>query len=65
MANNDGWISLDDWCTMHGERKNTVHKRVTDCAWERGVHYSAPDGGLGFVHQAKAELWMAQRGKLS
>ncbi len=65
MTETDGWISLEDWCIKHDERKNTVHKRVTDGAWERGVHYSAPDGGQGFIHEARATEWMGLRGKLS
>ena len=64
MKEQDGWIRIEDWCLRYDERKNTVHKRVTDGAWERGIHYSAPDGGDGFVHEARARTWLEERGKL-
>lgn len=64
MTEEDGWIDLDVYCARYGERKNTVHKRVTDGQWVRGEIYSAPDGGIGFVHEERAQKWLAERGKL-
>lgn len=60
----DGWIELDAYCEKYGERKNTVHKRVTDGTWSRGEFYSSPSGGVSYVNEAAAREWLQQRGKL-
>jgi hypothetical protein len=62
--NRDGWIELDAFCAKYGERKNTVHKRATDGTWPRGVYYSSPSGGTGFVHEERAVAWLKEHGKL-
>lgn len=64
MPNHDGWIPLDEWCEKYNDRKNTCHKRVTDGAWIRGEHISAPDGGECFVHEKRCRDWMATKRKL-
>lgn len=61
----DGWIELDAYCEKYGERKNTVHKRVTDGTWPRGEFYSSPSGGVSYVNEAAAVEWLQQRGKLA
>ena len=64
MTEQDGWMELDAYCEKYGERANTVHKRVTAGQWQRGVEISTPDGGVSFVNIARAEEWLAKRGKL-
>lgn len=59
-----GWLDLDAYCQKYGERKNTVHKRVTDGLWERGDIFSSPSGGTCYVHEEKARDWLRMRGKL-
>lgn len=59
-----GWILVEDWCEKYGEQLNTVQKRVTDGHWERGEIYSTPEGGQGYVHEARGRKWLEQRGKL-
>jgi len=54
----DGWISAKDWCDRYGERPNTIHVRVSRGIWKRGVHYSAPDAGRFFVHEARCVEWL-------
>lgn len=60
----DGWIELNAYCEKYGERKNTVHKRVTDGAWPRGEFYSSPSGSVAYVHEPRAREWLRQQGKL-
>lgn len=64
MKDHDGWLHIKDYCEKYGEKPNTVHKRVADGVWERGEHYSAPDGGECFINEARAAAWLKQRGKL-
>ncbi len=59
-----GWMPLVAFCEKYEQRQNTVHKRVADGAWERGVVYSSPTGGVGYVHEARAVEWLTKRGKL-
>lgn len=61
MSAIDGWISLESWCEKYHERRDTVHARVHAGRWVRGVHYSAPDGGSCFVHEARAKAWLDER----
>lgn len=60
----DGWIELEAYCQKYGERKNTVHKRVTDGTWPRGEFYSSPSGNVAYVHEPRARQWLEQNGKL-
>lgn len=60
----DGWISLDEWCQKYGEQRDTVHARVSNGRWQRGHHFSAPDGGSCFVHEERARAWLIEKGKL-
>lgn len=60
----DGWMELDAFCEKYGQRKNTVHKRVTDGTWPRGEYYAAPSGSVGYINVAKAEAWLSSKGKL-
>lgn len=64
VAEIDGWLELDAFCEKYGERKNTIHKRVTDGVWPRGEYFSSPSGGVCYVNVAKATEWLAERGKL-
>lgn len=59
-----GWITLEAWCEKYGEDLNTIQKRVQGGAWDRGDLYSTPDGGQGYVHEARAKVWLERRGKL-
>ena len=61
----DGWMRVDDFCAKYSQRRNTIHKRVMDGAWPRGEIYSAPDGGVGWVHEERAVRWLKEKGKLS
>jgi hypothetical protein len=61
IRNFDGWIELDAYCEKYGERKNTVHKRVADGTWERGVIYASPSGSVTYVHEERAKEWLAAR----
>lgn len=65
MIEQDGWIRLEDYCDKYGERRGTVHKRVTDGAWERGVHFASPNGlgGACFVHEERAKAWLDEKGR--
>lgn len=63
MRIEDGWITLEDWCEKTGETRNVVHARIHAGRWQRGVEYSAPDGGSCFVHQARAQAWVDARKK--
>lgn len=60
----DGWITFEDYCLKYGEKKGTVQKRAADGNWERGVHYSSPDGSQVYVHEARAAAWLRERGRL-
>lgn len=64
MATTDGWMPLAEFCEKYKQRANTIHKRVTDGAWERGVMYSAPDGSSCFVHEERAVAWLREKGQL-
>jgi hypothetical protein len=57
----DGWIPSEEWCTKYAERKNTIHVRVTRDVWQRGVHFSAPDGGRFYVHEARCLEWLKKQ----
>lgn len=59
----DGWISANSWCEKYHEQKDTIHARVAANRWQRGVHYSAPDGGTFFVHEARAKQWLIDHGR--
>jgi hypothetical protein len=62
MENIEGWVPLAEYCKLTGEKAATVHKRVHDGGWERGVHYSAPaDTGSGYVNVAAAEAWRKRK----
>lgn len=58
------WIRVDDFCLKHNQRQNTVQKRVHDGAWKRGEIYACPDGGIGYIHEARALAWLQEKGKL-
>lgn len=58
------WIPLADYCEKYNERRGTIHKRLQDGTWERGVHYSAPSTGEAYVHEQRARTWLEQHGKL-
>jgi hypothetical protein len=62
--NRDGWLELDAFCEKYNERKNTIHKRVADGSWERGVLFASPSGGTSFVHEERAVAWLRENGKL-
>jgi len=60
----DGWMEVEAFCAKFRQSKNTVHKRVHDGAWPRGVIYSSPSGGVAYVHVERACEWLQQRGLL-
>ncbi len=62
--NTGGWIRIEDFCKKYSQRQNTIQKRVHDGSWERGVIYSCPDGGQGYVHEERAKAWLRARRKL-
>lgn len=54
-----GWMLLAEFCAKHNQKVATIHKRVADGAWPRGVIYSCPDGDKSYVHEARALEWEA------
>jgi hypothetical protein len=60
----DGWVRLDDFCEKYQQVKGTCLKRVHDGGWQRGVIYSSPTGGEGWVHEERAVAWLKKRKKL-
>lgn len=60
----DGWMEIDAFCEKYDQRKNTIHKRVTDGSWPRGEIYSSPSGGMAYIHVERALAWLRERGKL-
>lgn len=62
---NGGWIRLDEFCTKHNQRKNTIQKRVHDDIWKAGEIYSCPDGGIAYIHEERALAWLREHGKLN
>lgn len=60
----DGWITADEWCEKYADRRNTIHVRINQGAWQRGVHYSAPDPARCYVHEERCKAWMIAHGKL-
>ncbi len=61
----NGWMPIDVFLKKYDQRRNTVHKRIADGIWPRGVIYSAPDGGAGWIHEERAVRWLKEKGKLS
>ncbi len=61
----DGWMPIDVFLKKYDQRRNTVHKRIADGIWPRGVIYSVPDGGVGWIHEERAVRWLKEKGKLS
>lgn len=60
----DPWIPIDDYCRSYNERQGTVHKRVQDGVWQRGVHYAAPQAGTAYINEPLARAWLEEKGKL-
>lgn len=54
----DGWMPIAQYCAAYGERRNTIHARISTGLWQRGVHYAKPDGSAGFVHVVRAQEWV-------
>lgn len=61
---NSPWIPLADYCERYNERRGTVHKRLQDGVWQRGVHYAAPHTGEAYVNESLAREWLEQHNKL-
>lgn len=59
----NSWIRVDDFCLKHDQRPGTVRKRVHDGIWPRGEFYSCPDGGQGYIHEARALAWLEEKKK--
>lgn len=64
MATIDGWMPLAEFCVKYGQRPNTLHKRVFDGIWERGVMFSSPTAGTSYVHEPRAVAWLIVKGYL-
>jgi hypothetical protein len=64
VDDNGGWIRIEVFCEKHGQRANTVRKRVHDGSWPRGEIYASPEGGQGYIHEARALAWLREKGKL-
>ena len=58
------WMELNAFCEKFGERRNTVHKRVTDGLWPRGEFYASPSGGVSYIHVRRALDWLTEHNKL-
>lgn len=54
----DGWVTLTRYCEITGETRQAVHVRVTTGRWQRGVHYSKPDGGNAWINVPAVLLWV-------
>jgi len=54
----EDWMPLDKYCEVTGERKNTVHARVSMGVWQRGVHISTPDGKASWVNIPAILRWV-------
>lgn len=56
MENAEGWITVEEYCEKTGEKAGTIHKRVFDGVWQRGVHYSVPElRGQAYVNVRAVE----------
>lgn len=60
----EDWLPLREWCEKYGDSLGAAHKRVADGTWQRGFHYSSPEGHNAFVHERRCKDWMVVRGKL-
>lgn len=54
----DGWVTLTRYCEITGETRQAVHVRVTTGRWQRGVHYSKPDGGNAWINVPAVLQWV-------
>jgi hypothetical protein len=59
----DAWVRTSVFCQKHKQQETTVRKRIHDGAWERGVIYACSEGGTGYIHEARALAWIAERRK--
>jgi hypothetical protein len=65
MGEVPGWITVEDYCEQTGEKAATIHKRVFDGVWQRGVHFSVPEPrGAGYINVAAAKAWKDSRSKV-
>lgn len=53
-----GWITLTKYCEISGETRQSVHVRVATGKWQRGVHYSRPDGGSSWINVPAVLAWL-------
>lgn len=61
MLEHDGWIPLAEYCALYSEKPATVHRRVADGIWERGVVFAAPTSTQSYVHLPSAQAWQEKR----
>lgn len=54
----NGWVTLSRYCEITGETRQAVHVRVTTGRWQRGVHYSRPDGGNAWINVHAVLQWV-------
>lgn len=52
------WMPLSQYCTITGERPNSVNARISRGDWQRGVHASTPDGGVTFINIPAVLVWI-------
>ncbi len=61
----EGWIPLPEFAEKYEQKLDTIHRRVGSGEWARGELVSSSEGGVSFIHEARAVEWLRVRGKIS
>lgn len=55
-----GWITLKRYCEVSGDSRQAVHLRVRAGKWQRGVHFTVPDGSGAWVNIPAVINWLRE-----
>lgn len=52
-----GWLPIQRYCQLTGQKASTLHMRRINGVWQEGVHISTPDGSCTYVNYKAVAAW--------